>query len=193
MKGLLKLSVVAILLLIPIASQAKTVDFTFEDEIALNMVRGEIQAPIETTRFQLGGAIGELRVDVDDLKKTRGTIKIDLLNIQSYSFADGEKNSTQTEHMKNWFEIGPDVTKKDRETNRWAVFKIKKITQAEPNKLKDAKAFTDEIGTGRNFTITAEGDLTVHGVTSPKTVELAIAIWEVNPDGTRYKKATKSY
>jgi hypothetical protein len=150
-----------------------------------------IQAPIETTRFQIGGAMGELKVDLDDLTKTSGTIKIDLLNIQSYSFADTGKNSKQTEHMKNWFEVGPDVDEKTREKNRWAVFEIKKITKADPLNLKAAKPFKDEIGTGYFFNITAEGPLTVRGVKSTKTVELAISIWNVNPEGKRYKKAQR--
>lgn len=189
MKKILPLKLFVLFCLVPAAVLAKTEDFVFQDEIALNMVRGEIPAPIETTRFQLGGAVGELKVNINNLKKTSGTIKIDLLNIQSYSFADDGKNETQTEHMRNWFEVGPDVSEETRKKNRWGVFKIKKITKAVPNSLKAVKGFTDEIGTGRSFKITAEGDLTVHGVTSQKTVELAISIWDVNPDGKRYKKA----
>lgn len=191
MKKVLNVYLLLFLWLTPLTATATTADFIFQDDIALNMVRGEIQAPIETTRFQLGGAMGELKVDLDDLTKTSGTIKIDLLNIQSYSFADTGKNSKQTEHMLNWFEIGPDVSETTREKNRWAVFKIKKITHAEPNSLKTAKSFSDEIGTGYFFKITAEGTLTVHGVTSPKTVELAVSIWDVNPQGKRYKKAQR--
>lgn len=191
MKKVLLIQLWLILLIAPLAAAAETADFVFEDDMALNMVRGEIQAPIETTRFQLGGATGELKVDLDDLKKTSGTIKIDLLNIKSYSFADPDKNSKQTEHMLNWFEIGPDVDQKTREKNRWAEFKINKITKAEPSSLKAAKSFSDEIGTGYFFNITATGELTVHGIKSPKTVELAVSIWNVDPAGKRYTKAKR--
>ena len=93
--------------------------------------------------------------------------------------------------MLNWFEIGPDVDAKAREKNRWAVFDIKKIIKADPADLKAAKPFTDEIGTGYFFNITAEGPLTVHGVKSNKTVELAVSLWDVNPAGKRYKHAQR--
>lgn len=191
MKKLLLTQLWIILFLLPLTVSAETADFVFNDDIALNMVRGEIQAPIETTRFQIGGAMGELKVDLDDLAKTRGTIKIDLLNIQSYSFADSDKNSKQTEHMLNWFEIGPDVDAKTREKNRWAVFEIKKITKADPANMKAGKPFTDEIGTGHFFNITAEGPLTVHGIKSNKTIELAVSLWDVKPEGKRYKQAKR--
>ena len=56
-----------ILLLVPASIQASTVDFKFDDSVAFSMVRGEIQAPIETTRFQIGGAQGDLKVVINCL------------------------------------------------------------------------------------------------------------------------------
>jgi len=93
--------------------------------------------------------------------------------------------------MINWFETGSDVPEKVRNDNRWAIFKIKKVIKAIPSSVKEAKPFTDEIGTGYNFAITVEGELRIHGVTSKQIVELNISIWNVKADGERYKVAKR--
>jgi len=175
----------------PTTLLAESATFTFDNKVALSMVRGEIPAPIETTRFQNDSISGSLTVDFNDLTKTRGTVKIDLTAIQSMTFGDAGKNKTQTEHMMNWFEIGPDIAADVRNKNRWVTFKINKISSAVPQSIKQAKPLTDEIGTAHAFKITAKGDLTVHGITKPKTVELSIVIYNVNPAGNRYKEAKR--
>src|SRR5262249_44486037 len=102
-----------------------------------------------------------------------------LSGIKSYSFTDQDKNDTQTEHIHNWFEIGQDVPAAEREKNQWAKFTITKVEKVEPASLDKAATFTDAIGTGRKFKITADGDFTVHGVTKPKTVEMEATLYDV--------------
>lgn len=131
-----------------------------------NAVKIEIPAPLETTRAKLSGVRGDLNVDLADPLKTTGTIEADLNGIEGYSFSDADKNKTQTEHMRNWFEIGNETPQDMREKNRWAKFAITKIVKAAaaPNTSK--------------FTIEAQGDFTVHGITKPKTVELEATLSE---------------
>lgn len=183
--------IIGMAVLLPASLFAETANFTFDNNVALNMVRGEIQAPIETTRFQIGAVVGHLEIDTDKLSKTKGTIKIDLSAIKSYSFDSEGKNEKQTQHMKNWFEIGPDVSEEVRMKNRWAVFNIKKIADVAPENMAAATTFTDEIGTGRAFQITAEGDLVVHGISKEKTVELSVVIYDIPAEGQRYKEAKR--
>lgn len=176
--------------LFPNLLKAETV-FEFDNAVAMNMVRVEIPAPIETTRAQEDAVRGRLTVDLENPAKTRGQVKVDLLNLASFSFADPKKNATQTEHMKNWFEIGPDVSAPLREKNRWAIFDIKKITRVEPASLQSSPAFDDEIGRGHAFKLTAEGNFTLHGITKPKTADLDVILYDVKKGGARYQGAKR--
>jgi len=174
------------LILTPVWALAEPAPFTFDSQVALSMVRGEIPAPIETTRFQIGTVDGTLQINLEDIQQTTGTIKVDLRQIKSYSFDDPSKNSKQTEHMLNWFEIGPDVSTETRTKNRWAVFTVKEII-----KKSSALQPKDEIGTATIYQAIAKGDLTVHGITKPKEVDLTVVIYTVDPDGSRYKEAKR--
>ncbi len=184
-------ALVALILMVPASAFAATANFKFDNSIALNMMRGEIPAPIETTRFQDDRIAGNLSIDLADLSKTRGTIKIDLSAIQALTFGDSGKNNKQTEHMKNWFEIGPNVSEETRKKFQWATFEIKSIEAVSPKSVETAPAHKDEIGTAKSFQITAVGDLTVHGITKPKTVQLNVVIYDVNKSGKRYKEAKR--
>jgi len=166
-------------------ARAETAHFGFGGP-AFNMVKIEIPAPLETTRAQLSGVRGMLDVDLADPAKTVGTIEADLSGIRSSSFTDPEKNDTQTEHMRNWFEIGEDVSPAMREKNQWTKFTIKRISKVEPASFAKAPTFTDGVGTGRRFRITAEGDFLAHGVSKPKTVELEAVIYDLK-DSAPYK------
>lgn len=182
------LALAALLLALPAAGFAETAHFSFG--AAQNMVKIEIPAPLETTRAQLSGVRGMLDVDMADLNKTAGVVEVDLTGIKGFSFTDQDKNDTQTEHMRNWFEIGEDVSDAVREKNQWARFTIKRVSKAEPATFAKALTFSDAMGTGRKFRIVAEGDFTVHGVTKPKTVELEATVYEAKADGP-YKDAQR--
>lgn len=192
MRNIFKRIILVTILLIPIPTLAEVDTFQFNNEVALNMVRGEISAPIETTRFQDDRVLGQLTIDLSDLTKTRGIIKVDLLAIQSHTFGDPSKNVKQTEHMKNWFEIGADVTQEKRKINRYAIFDITKINSSNPKGLSEASPLpSDKIGTARAFQVKADGTITVHGITKPKTVDLDVVIYDINPEGEFYKEAKR--
>lgn len=182
---------IALFLILPATAFAAKTNFKFDNSVALNMMRGEIPAPIETTRFQDDKISGDLAIDFNDLAKTRGTIKIDLSDIQAHTFGDNGKNTKQTEHMKNWFEIGPDVSEDTRKKYQWATFEIKSIKSVAPKTFNAAKVHKDEIGAARSFNIEAVGAFTIHGITKPKTVRLKVVIYNINKDGKRYKDAKR--
>jgi hypothetical protein len=185
-------TLIALVLLMgtPALAAAEMSHFSFAGP-AQNMVKIEIPAPLETTKAQISGVKGMLDVDMADLTKTLGTLEVDLTGIKGYSFTDQEKNDTQTEHMRNWFEIGEDVNAATREKNQWAKFTITKIVKADPASVAKASTFSDELGTGHRFKIIAVGDFTVHGITKPKTVELDATLYDLKEGNAMFKDAQR--
>jgi polyisoprenoid-binding protein YceI len=126
-----------------------------------------IDAPLEKIKGRSSRLRGEITVDPSDLMTTRGEVDVDLMDLVTETFDDASKNSSQTGHAHNWLEIGDDVEVKPREENRFARFTIQGIGDAS-SKLADAPEKDGE----RKVTLTARGNLWVHGVSSPKTVKL---------------------
>jgi polyisoprenoid-binding protein YceI len=125
-----------------------------------------IDAPLEKIKGRSTKMRGTLDIDPQNLKASKGQIEVDLDDLKTETFADDGKNKAQTEHSKNWLEIGPDVDAKRREENRWARFTIKSIDESS----------TTKVGDGTPVTVRASGDVWVHGVTSPKTVTATVTI-----------------
>jgi polyisoprenoid-binding protein YceI len=129
-----------------------------------------IDAPLERIKGHSGRVRGEITVDPAALDTTRGEIDVDLMDLVTETFDDASKNATQTGHAHNWMEIGDDVEAPRREENRFARFTIQGVDEVSP-KLAD----TPEMGGERTVTVTARGDLWLHGVSVPKTVKLVAA------------------
>ena len=123
-----------------------------------------IDAPLEKIKGRSTKVRGSLDVDPGNLKASKGQIDLDLDDLKTETFSEADKNTAQTGHAKNWMEIGPDVDAKRREENRWARFSIKSIDDASASKVTP----------GTPVTLTASGDLWLHGVTSPKTVKVNV-------------------
>lgn len=180
--------VLTLALLLTTSLLAESTSFQIDSQQTINMVNIKIPAPLETTKAQLDSINGTLSVDLDDLKKTSGSILVDLTSIQAQSFNDPDKNLKQTEHMINWFEIGSDVDEAIRKKNQFAKFEIKKIIALE----KKGKEFIDEIGTGQQYTATASGSFTVHSVSKDKNVSLLLTLYKIDSEKTLEKfKASK--
>jgi polyisoprenoid-binding protein YceI len=129
-----------------------------------------IDAPLEKIKGRSTKVRGNLDVDPANLKASKGTVEIDLDDLKTETFEDADKNKAQTGHSHNWLEIGPDVEAKTREENRWVRFTIKSIEEVSAAKLADAELKNGE----RAITARASGDLWLHGVSSPKTVKVAV-------------------
>jgi polyisoprenoid-binding protein YceI len=125
-----------------------------------------IDAPLEKIKGRSTKMRGTLDIDPQNLKASKGQIEVDLDDLKTETFADDGKNKAQTEHAKNWLEIGPDVEAKRREENRWARFTIKSIDETS----------AANVGDGTPVMIRASGDFWAHGVSSPKTVTATVTI-----------------
>lgn len=117
------------------------------------------------------GAGGSLTINPRDLAATRGDVKVDLASFTSKTFPDDRTNEALTESGRTWLEAV--VAEKIDENMRWAVFHIAAIDEIDPS--RDARGIPP-VATGdiitRAVTLTARGDLLVHGRSSPQTVKL---------------------
>lgn len=152
-----------------------------------------MDAPIEKIHGEAKQSVtGDLHVDLKDVTKSTGLLKIDLDKLELYQqkredeageFGEKTKNDKQNAHMKNWLEIGSDAPKDVREKNRWAQFKITKIENA------SAKDISSLGGSERKITADITGDFRLHGRKSQKSGKIeAVFLYEGDqPKSVRVK------
>lgn len=150
------------------AAQSTTKSFVIADEGNASFL---IDAPLEKIKGTATRFRGNLQVDPAKLSATKGQIDVDLKTLKTTTFEEADKNTKQTEHAQNWFELGNDVEAKQREENQWARFTIKSVKLTGPEKIADLK----EADGARTAEITADGDLWIHGASIAKTVKLSVS------------------
>lgn len=150
------------------AAQVTSKSFVVADEGSASFL---IDAPLEKIKGTATRFRGNLLVDPAKLSATTGQIDVDLKTLKTSTFDDAEKNTKQTEHAQNWFELGNDVEAKQREENQWARFTIKSVKLTGPEKIAELK----EADGARAAEITAEGNLWIHGASIAKTVKLLVS------------------
>jgi hypothetical protein len=137
----------------------------FVMDAPLEKIHGE--APASTS--------GELFVDLKDITKTTGLVKVDLTKLELYQqkrpreqgdYGERSKNETQNQHMRTWLEIDTGAPPDVREKNRVVEFKITKIENVSH---ADVTALT---GTERRVTATLSGDFRLHQRTTPKSAKI---------------------
>jgi polyisoprenoid-binding protein YceI len=126
-----------------------------------------------------GSATGELSVELDDLAKSSGLVKIDLDKLSLYQQkrpgGDGDyqervKNPLQNKHARDWLQLVPgegDVTAEQAAQNRIAELRIEKV---EPS-VKSVAALS---GPDRKVTATVSGTLRLHGRQEPKSAKVEL-------------------
>ena len=147
-------------------------------KLAVSKVKGTflIDAPLEKIKGQSEEGKGSLVVDVKDLTKSRGEVMVRLLTLSTTTFGDKSKDESQTEHARNWMEVGPDSPAAKKTEFEYAKFTITAVETATP-KLADVK---EEAG-ARIVKVKATGNFWLHGVTAPKTV-MATVTFKGPPD-----------
>jgi polyisoprenoid-binding protein YceI len=129
-----------------------------------------IDAPLEKIKGRFGGTMGTIDLDSMFLSQSRGTFTVDLDGMKTSTFGDESKDASQTEHMKNWLEIGTDVDEKLRERNRYAKFTITSIAEASASNIDKIETHDMQ----RVVTMKVNGNLLLHGISSPKTVDIVL-------------------
>jgi hypothetical protein len=122
-----------------------------------------LEAPKEHIKATTSVAAGTLEVDLFDIANSRGEIKIDLSTLTTKTFAEANKNESQTKHARTWLEVadgeeGP-LDPKVKETNRWAIYSIRSIENPSAADVTKVALANDQ----RKVTLTTHGDVLLHG------------------------------
>ena len=134
-----------------------------------------------------GGLQGELFIDLKNVTKSTGLVKVDLDKLSIFQkvrkqadqdFGEETRNEKQNQDMRTWFEILPDAPADIREKNRWVEFKIEKVTDA------SATDITALSGAERKVTLTATGDFVLHQRVSKRSAKLQ-ALFKFDGDKPR--------
>jgi hypothetical protein len=137
-----------------------------------------IDAPLEKFRGRTAKLSGLLDLDPTAIASATGEIVADLGAFETHTFGDPSKDESQTEHARNWFEIGEEVPADRREDYRRARFTIETIEKTSVASVADAPA--DDRGV-RRVMLEIAGALRIHGRSAPKRAFVEVA-FEGPPD-----------
>jgi hypothetical protein len=141
----------------------------------------QMEAPKETIKATVTGASGTLDVDLADLTRSRGEVKMDLTTLETHTFT-GDKatdNATQTKHARTWLEVadGEDgkLDEKVKQANRYALYAIRSVEQASASDITKVAPTKDSGDEVRQVTLTTKGELLVHGHKVMRDADLEVA------------------
>ena len=137
-----------------------------------------MEAPLENIHGRAPNSVqGELAIDLSDLTRSGGLVRIDLFELEVLqqkresaddAFGAETRSDTQNEHVKAWFEIAEDAPAEDREANRWAEFRIERVSDVSAANVMEMG------GAERVVQLTAHGPLRVHQHTVEKSARLEL-------------------
>ncbi len=138
----------------------------------------DMPAPKERIKGDTSAAAGTLDVDFANLANSRGEVKVDLSTFSTHTFGDAQ-DQKQTLHARCWLEVadcedgklGDDV----KAANRYAVFAIRTIDNASATNLASVAPTKDGAFDVRTVTLTAHGELLIHGHKVDRDAELEVA------------------
>jgi hypothetical protein len=146
---------------------------TFVVEAQGSKVDFAMSAPVEKISGQVkDSAAGELNLNLNDLTKSTGLVKIDLDKLvlmqqkrvnEMDPYGDAKQNEKQNEHARAWLEIDKAAPADKREQNRWVELKIEQIINVRPQ-----ADVTKMSGAVRKIQAVVLGDLRLHGRVSKK-------------------------
>jgi len=135
-----------------------------------------MDAPLEKIHGKAPGALeGELFVDLDDVTKSSGLVKVDLFKLELFQqkrggegedFSEETKNDTQNQHAHAWLEIGDDAPADKRAEYRYVELKVTKI------EAKGEKNINKMSGAERKVMLTVTGDFRLHGRLTKQSAEM---------------------
>jgi len=138
----------------------------------------DMEAPIEKIRGKVPASAltGELFVDLTDITKTTGLVRVDISELELFQrtaaeegqeFGEEKKEPKQNEHARAWLEIGPDTPPEQLAKNKLIEFSLSTVQDA------SATDVTKLTGAERKVTFTASGEFLLHQRKAAKSVKLA--------------------
>jgi hypothetical protein len=95
--------------------------------------QSEILVSLSTREATLSGVMsvvsGSLQVDLHDLSRTRGTIRVDVTSLRMQGSGSVAESRRQTADAHNWLDIGSNQPEPERDRKRWAEFVILEIDE----------------------------------------------------------------
>jgi hypothetical protein len=129
----------------------------------------EMDAPKEKIRAGTKGGTGTLDIDLANVARSRGEVKVDLSTLTTTTFT-GEKasdNAAQTTHARTWLEVADGesgkLDEKTKEANRYAVYAIRAIENPSASDITKIAATKDGGDEVRTVSLTTKGELLIHG------------------------------
>jgi predicted small lipoprotein YifL len=126
-----------------------------------------------------GSASGELSVDLGDLSRSSGLIRVDLDKLTLFQqkrpdgtgdYQERKMNPLQNQHARDWLQLVPhegEVTAEQVAQNRIAELRIEKVEPSEKNVLALS-------GAERKVTATVSGTLRLHGRQLPRSAKVEL-------------------
>jgi polyisoprenoid-binding protein YceI len=128
-----------------------------------------IDAPLEKIKGMTDETRGYVDVNPKELAKSRGELMVRVSTLKTSTFGDMDKDAAQTEHARNWMEVGPDSPQDARMKYEWATLTVNSIDPTPP-----ALAAATDANGARAVKAKVSGDFTIHGITSKKTVPVTV-------------------
>ena len=149
-------------------------------DAATSSVKFLMDSPLEKIDGDApGSASGDLSIDLGDLSKSSGLIRVDLDKLTLYqqkrpdgtgAYQERKKNPLQNEHARDWLQLvvhEGEVTAEQVAQNRIAELRIEKV---EPS----GKSVLGLTGAERKVTATISGTLRLHGRQLPKSSKVEL-------------------
>lgn len=123
---------------------------------------------------------GELFVDLTNLEKSTGLVKVDLDKLTLYqqkradesgSYGERKKSELQNEHARDWLQLTPregEVTEAEAARNRFVEFRIERLGDVSATNVLSLP------GPERTVTATAHGDFRLHGRQAKKSAKVKL-------------------
>ncbi|MEO7109222.1 MAG: YceI family protein, partial [Polyangiaceae bacterium] len=128
-----------------------------------------IDAPLEKIKGMSDEVTGYLDANTKEIGKSTGVIKVRLSTLKTSTFGDSDKDVAQTEHARNWMEVGNDSSADTRMKYEWATFNVTSVDTSTAS-----LAAAPEADGAKTVVAKVSGDVTIHGVTSKVTVPVTL-------------------
>lgn len=159
-------------------ASAKAAKFVVEE--SSSKVGFLMDAPLEKIAGKAPSSMtGELYVDLTDITKSSGLVKVDLFDLELFQqkrakegeeFGAEVKDEKQNQHARTWLDIGEDAPKEKRDEYRYIEYKVTKI------EAKDGKDISAMTGSERKLTVMVTGEFRLHGRKTTKTAEVELTV-----------------
>lgn len=141
--------------------------------LAGSRVDFELPAKRATPKGKLGGATGELDVDLDDLSHTTGRVAFDLSTVE-LAGDDGLIDGPNTARALDWLELGVGIAADRRDSLRQVLFELRSLDAGHVVSAPAEDRPTRRRELSSQWTV--RGELSLHGVRAPESAEVTLTL-----------------